>query len=244
MSIQILNCAPMSPWFPRWHIGAPCLLIDTDQGLILIDTGLGLHDYECPSRMLSFFQACFGITSDSENTAIRQLARLGHRPEAVRHIIMTHLHFDHAGGLPDFPHAQVHAHRREVEAMLHPRHWTELGYDPTDFAHGPAWLLYEQVTDQWLGLDAIRLPFTPEMYLIPLFGHTRGHCGVAVQDGDGWLFQCADALPANAQFDLTPAWLNRLVLGPHVPCLRAWTSDHPKVRLLAGHMWQSFFETC
>ena len=243
MTIRILNSSSMSPWFPRCHVGAPCLVIDTDQGLVLVDTGLGLHDYEHPSRMVRLFQFIFGIINDSESTAVRQLKRLGHDPEQVRHIVMTHLHFDHAGGLSDFAHAQVHAHKRELDAVLHPRHWIELAYDPADFKHGINWVLYDQVTDQWLGLDAIRMPFTPEMFLVPLFGHTRGHCGVAVRDGDGWLFQCADALPTNVQFDLTPDWLNRLVLGPHVPRLRAWASAHPEVRLLAGHMWQSFFET-
>jgi glyoxylase-like metal-dependent hydrolase (beta-lactamase superfamily II) len=77
--------------------------------------------------------------------------------------------------------------------------------------------------------------------LIPLFGHTRGHCGVAIQNEHGWLFQCADALPTNAQFDLTPDWLNRLVIGPHVDRLRAWAAAQPDVRLLAGHMWHDYF---
>ena len=244
MTIQILNCAPMSPWFPLWQVGAPCLLIETDQGLAFVDTGLGLHDYEHPSHIVRFFQFVFGIANDPNSTAVRQLRRLEYDPQEVQHIIMTHLHFDHAGGLPDFPHAQVHVHRREMEAMQHPRHLIELAYDHADFAHGPAWILYEQVTEQWLGQDVIRLPFIPEMFLVQLFGHTRGHCGVAVRDCDSWLFQCADALPASIQFDLTAGWLNRLVLGPHVPRLQVWASDHPEVRLLAGHMWQSFFETC
>jgi glyoxylase-like metal-dependent hydrolase (beta-lactamase superfamily II) len=117
-----------------------------------------------------------------------------------------------------------------------------LGYDPLDFAHSPRWALYERITATWFGFDAIRLPFTPEMYLIPLFGHTQGHCGVAIRDGDGWLFQCADALPTNAEFDLTPQWLNRPAIGPHVPRLRVFAEAHPDVRILAGHMWQSFFE--
>jgi len=80
------------------------------------------------------------------------------------------------------------------------------------------------------------------MVLVPLFGHTRSHCGVALQDPKGRLFHRADALPTNAQFDITPSWLDRLVLGPHVPRLWAWASAHPDVRLLAGHMWGTFFE--
>jgi hypothetical protein len=49
-------------------------------------------------------------------------------------------------------------------------------------------------------------------------------------------------LPTIAQFDLTPGWLNRLVIGDHVPRLRAWSSAHPEVRMVAGHMWSTFFE--
>jgi glyoxylase-like metal-dependent hydrolase (beta-lactamase superfamily II) len=242
MAIRALNCATMRPWWPRWQIGAACLLVETEQGLALVDTGLGLHDYASPSPIVRFFQKDFGIEIDPELAAVRQVARLGYHPQDVRHIILTHLHFDHAGGLPDFPQVQVHVHRHEYEAMLHPRGWIELAYDRLDFAHGPRWELYEQRTCTWLGWDAIRLPFSIEMYLIPLFGHTRGHCGVALRDGDGWLFQCADALPTNTQFDLTPEWVNRVAIGPHVPRLQQWAVEHPDVRLLAGHMWLQFFE--
>lgn len=232
----------MSPWFPRWHIGGTCLLVETDQGPVLVDTGIGLHDYSNPSPTVRFFQLDFGIHKDPENSAVRQIERLGYSPKDVQHIVLTHMHFDHAGGVPDFPHAHVHVHQREFEAMQKPRRLIELAYDRSDFRHNPSWVLYDQPDAEWLGFEAIRLPFSPEMYLIPLFGHTRGHCGVAVQDNGGWLFNCADALPTNTQFDLLPQWLSRIVLGAHVPRIRAWAAAHPEVRILAGHMWKSFFE--
>jgi glyoxylase-like metal-dependent hydrolase (beta-lactamase superfamily II) len=231
----------MSPWLPRWHIGGTCLLVGTDQGPVLVDTGLGLHDYRSPTLKVRLFRLDFGSSHDPNSTAVRQIARLGFSPQEVKHIVMTHLHFDHAGGLPDFPHAKVHVHRREYEAVMRPRTWLELAYDSTDFVHGPSWVLYEHIDATWLDFEAIRLPFIPEMYLVPLFGHTKGHCGVAVQDGSHWVFHCADALPTNAQFDLTPGWLNRLVIGDHVPRLQAWSIAHPEVQVLAGHMWRSFF---
>jgi glyoxylase-like metal-dependent hydrolase (beta-lactamase superfamily II) len=117
----------------------------------------------------------------------------------------------------------------------------ELAFNQPDFAHNPSWVLYDNVNAEWLGFEAIRLPFTPEMYLVPLFGHTRGHCGVAVRDGQGWLFQCADAIPTNAEYQLLPNWFYRYTIGPHVPRLRTWAKLHPEVRILAGHMWKSFF---
>jgi hypothetical protein len=54
-------CATMKPWFPRWKLETPCLLVETDQGLVLVDTGSGLYDYECPSGIVRFFRSDFGI---------------------------------------------------------------------------------------------------------------------------------------------------------------------------------------
>lgn len=167
---------------------------------------------------------------------MRQLTRLGIVPSDVRHIVLTHLHFDHTGSLPGFPHAMVHVHRREFDAYLHPRSWIEPAYDRTDDAHGPHWMFYDRVGAEWLGLEAIRLPFRPEIYPLSLFGYMRGHCGVAIRDGEGWPLHCADALPLNVECDVTLAWLNRMVLGPHGPRLQAFAQDRPEVRRLAGHM--------
>ena len=104
-------------------------------------------------------------------------------------------------------------------------------------------MLYDKTDAEWRGFEAIRLPFSPAMYLIPLFGHTRGHCGVVMQDGDRWVFQCADAAPVRHDYGVTPAWLNRIVLGTHLARLRAFAEGHPDVRMLAGNMWRSFFDS-
>jgi glyoxylase-like metal-dependent hydrolase (beta-lactamase superfamily II) len=243
MTIHILNCVSMSPWWPRWHLGGVCLLVETDEGPVLVDTGLGLHDYAHPSRLVRFYIADTGIHMDPERSAVRQVVKYGWQPEKVGNIVLTHLHFDHAGGLPDFPHAWVHVYQPEYAALRKPRGLVErMAYNKPDFTHGPKWVFHDEADARWFDFDAIRLDFKPDMYLIPLPGHTRGHCGVAIRDGNGWLFHCADALPTNAQFDLLPLWIYKLVIGPHVPRLKAFAEAHPEVRLLAGHMWLDFFE--
>lgn len=240
MSIHFLNCFTCNARVPvHWRSGALCLLVGTDQGLVLVDTGLGQEDYLHKPGMVRVFQVVTRVPLDPEEAAVRQVARLGYAPEDVRHIVLTHMHFDHCGGLPDFPHATVHVHRREHEAFVRgPRSWIELAYLGRHIAHRPEFVLYDDAGERWFDFPAIRLPFAPAMWLVPLFGHTRGHCGVAVQIGAGWLFHVGDAM---SFADDAPAWMERLVLGPHAPRLRAFRAAHPEIQITIGHMASDFF---
>jgi glyoxylase-like metal-dependent hydrolase (beta-lactamase superfamily II) len=214
-------------------------LIESDEGLVLVDTGLGTRDYIDPPGILQTFKVVTIVPLKPGEAAIRQITKLGYRPEDVRNIVLTHMHFDHAGGLPDFPWAKVHVHRREYEAIKSGkiRRWTDAGYNRRVLDHDPDVFLYEETGEKWYDFDAIRLRITPEMYLLPLFGHTSGHCGVAVKEGAGWLLHVGDA----ASFaDDVPGWLLK-VLGPHQPRLRAFDKAHPEVRMTTGHMELEFF---
>jgi len=243
MTIHFLNCFTCSARVPLdWRTGTLCLLIETEQGLVLVDTGLGQEDYVRRTGILRLFQLVTIAPLQPQEAAVRQVVRLGYRPGDVRHIVLTHMHFDHCGGLPDFPQTTVHVHRHEYEAFLgRPRRWTDLAYVRRHVAHRPPFALYEAAGERWFGLEAIRLPFEPEMWLVPLFGHTRGHCGVAVRTPPGWLFHLGDAAPLGMNED-APGWLTRLVLGPHVPRLRAFQVEHPEVHLTTGHMLLDFFD--
>lgn len=242
MPIHFLNCFTCNARVPsHWRSGTLCLLIETGQGLVLVDTGPGQQDYVHKPGILRAFQVVMRVPLDPEEAAVRQVARLGYRPEDVRHIVLTHMHVDHCGGVPDFPQATVHVHRREYEAFLgRPRRWTDLAYVRRHIAHGPQFALYDDSGESWFDLAAIRLPFEPEMWLVPLFGHTRGHCGVAVQTETGWLFHVGDAAPLGLG-DYAPGWLVRLALGPHAPRLRQFAAAHPDVRMTTGHVWLDFF---
>ncbi len=240
--MHFLNCMTCNARVPRsLRTGALCLLVESEQGLVLVDTGLGQDDYVHRTAILRAFRVATIVPLDPDEAAVRQITRLGYRSEDVRHIVLTHMHFDHCGGLPDFPHATVHVHRRELEAFLgRPRTWLELAYVRRKLAHRPEVVTYAARGDRWYDFDAIRLPFDPEMWLVPLFGHTRGHCGVAIRTAEGWHFHAGDAAPPGLDTGV-PAWATRLVLGPHVERLWAFAAAHPEVTLTAGHMRLSFF---
>jgi glyoxylase-like metal-dependent hydrolase (beta-lactamase superfamily II) len=245
MTIRLLNCFTCNARVPSsWRTGTLCLLTDIAEGLVLIDTGPGLNDYLRPPSILRVFQIITKVAMNAEEAAVRQIARLGYEPEDVRHIILTHMHFDHCGGLVDFPQATVHVHQREFEAFVgRPRQFSDLAYVRKHIAHRPRLKLYRDGTESWYGFPACRLPFEPEIWLVPLHGHTRGHCGVAIRTGIGWHFHVGDAAPVALE-DYAPRWLVNFVLGPHTDRLRVFAREHAEIRITTGHMWlQSFDET-
>jgi len=174
-----------------------CLLIETEAGLVLVDTGLGLTDVAHGGPRLG--RAFTGIVRPAlreSETARRQIEALGFKADDVQHIVLTHLDVDHAGGLPDFPRATVHVLAREHDAAQTRRHLKERDrYRPAQWAHAPDWQLYTATGEDWHGFDAVRglkgLP--PEILLVPLAGHTRGHAAIAVQGDHGWLLHAGDA---------------------------------------------------
>jgi len=94
-----------------------CLLVEADRGLVLVDTGFGMQDVERPYQRLSpLFIQTNNIQFDRRTTAREQVRRRGFSPDDVRHIVLTHLDFDHAGGLEDFPNATVHVLQAEADA--------------------------------------------------------------------------------------------------------------------------------
>lgn len=184
-----------------------CWLVETSDGLVLVDTGIGTDDLrDLRARMGFWFSALVRPDTNPETTALAQVKALGFDPKDVRHIIPTHLDLDHAGGMPDFPWATVHTFRAEHEAAMARRTLKEQGrYRPVHFAHGPKWELRDVEGEAWFGFKGVRaMDARDDLLLIPLRGHTRGHCGVAVKSDTGWLLHAGDAYFHHGEMEPKP----------------------------------------
>jgi glyoxylase-like metal-dependent hydrolase (beta-lactamase superfamily II) len=208
MRVHHLNCGTMCPvsarlingsggWLARGRMICHCLLLETADGLALVDTGLGTGDIADPrGRLNRQFIELTGPRLVREETALAELEQLGFLARDVRHIVPTHLDLDHVGGLSDFPDAVVHVHADEHAAAMARRTRRERNrYRPLQWAHQPRWQLHRQGGDRWFGFESVRaLPNSDdEVLLVPLPGHTRGHAAVAVRSDRGWLLHAGDA---------------------------------------------------
>jgi glyoxylase-like metal-dependent hydrolase (beta-lactamase superfamily II) len=194
-SARLMN-GPGHGWLQQGRMVCHCLLVETDVGLVLVDTGFGTEDLKDPRGRLGLPAALFlGLKNDPSECALAQVQRLGFRREDVRHLVPTHLDVDHAGGIPDFPDAEVHVLAAEHDAARRPRTFLESHrYRRAHFAHRPRWALHTPGGERWLGFQSVRaLPGCDDVLLVPLVGHTRGHCGGAVRTATGWLLHAGDA---------------------------------------------------
>jgi glyoxylase-like metal-dependent hydrolase (beta-lactamase superfamily II) len=168
-----------------------------------------LRDVAAPRKRLNpVFLAMMKPELREENTAARQIEALGFDLRDVRHIVLSHLDFDHAGGLDDFPQATVHLLATEVAAaMAQETLLDRMRYRPEQWSTQSAWRTYPlRQGDAWHGFEHVRqlagLP--PEILLVPLAGHTLGHAGVAIELAERTLFYAADAYFFHAEMRAVP----------------------------------------
>jgi glyoxylase-like metal-dependent hydrolase (beta-lactamase superfamily II) len=181
----------------RIKLSLTCPLIVTEHGLLLVDTGIG-------NRLNEREQAIY--TPESGAGLAGGLRRLGFTPADVTHVILSHLHFDHVGGVidksasgeirPVFTHARVYIQRAEWELALAP---------PDErlaaaYRHAPECL---RPLDKVVLLDG-DTRITPQVRTAVSGGHTSPHQCVIVEAGGTGLIHLADIVPTIAH--LRPAW--------------------------------------
>ncbi|MGL5008875.1 MAG: MBL fold metallo-hydrolase [Paracoccaceae bacterium] len=139
-------------------IGIPAYLITTDQAEhLLIDTGFpdayatdpiaaGRADGLAPFGQLQDFGQQHLITA--------QLALAGLNPADIHHLLLTHSHIDHVGGLPHFAHAQIIVGAEE-RALPRPLYWA--GQHPMEWP-AARWLPVHEDTDIGPHLTVLHVP--------------------------------------------------------------------------------------
>jgi glyoxylase-like metal-dependent hydrolase (beta-lactamase superfamily II) len=168
MRIHHLNCGSLCPPGGRLFGGAGgplspapmcchCFLIEGDDRLILVDTGLGVEDVNEPGRLGHLFNFTMRPRLEVAETALRQVVDLGFRPSDVRHIVPTHLDLDHAGGISDFPGAAVHIYADELRAASSRSSFTERSrYRAVQISAVKKWAVVKEAGESWFGFSAVR----------------------------------------------------------------------------------------
>jgi glyoxylase-like metal-dependent hydrolase (beta-lactamase superfamily II) len=151
-----------------------CLLIETPSGRVLVETGIG-------ERVDDKTRAMRGYEGDP---VVPALEAAGFLPESIDLVIMSHLHFDHAGGLlrsdgsRAFPHARIVAQRAEWEVAL--------GDNPrlvASYVQPELQLVRDWGVEGWVEGERELLP---GVSVVPTGGHSAGHQAVVVRGtGDG-----------------------------------------------------------
>jgi len=185
------------------HVEA-CLgyLIDTRDGHLLVDTGLGSE----PETDAYYRSHAIGVDE--------ALAKTGSSTREVRWVINCHLHFDHCGGNPLFAGRPIFTQREELDMARNHDNYTL-----PELIDSPG-LTYEVLDGETEVL--------PGIIVIPTPGHTVGHQSVAVRAPDGTVIvagqsndsttdfsRCAAALRATRNGDADdlefPSWVGRLL---------------------------------
>ncbi len=181
----------------RIKLSLTCPLIITGRDLVLVDTGIG-------NRLSEREQAIF--TPERGEGLIGNLRVLGFVPEDVTYVILSHLHFDHVGGVIDksasgeirplFPNARIYIQKREWELALAP---------PDErlaaaYRHAPECL---RPLESVVLIDGDTI-ITPQVRTAVSGGHTSPHQCVIVESGGTGLIHLADIVPTTSHVRL--AW--------------------------------------
>ncbi len=171
--------------------------VDGRAHVVVVETGNG-------DKEDSVFRERFAL--EGQNVLLGSLAALGVGPEDVTEVLLTHLHFDHAGGatrregeriVPTFPRARHFVQRQELEDARQPPLRSKASYLPQNWEPLLEAGLLETVEGEGEVLAGIRVR--------PLPGHNRGNQGVIVEGPSRRLIYCGDLIPTH--YHLQPTWV-------------------------------------
>jgi glyoxylase-like metal-dependent hydrolase (beta-lactamase superfamily II) len=172
----------------RIRLAMRCLLLHGHGRCVLVDDGIG--DKFSP-KLADIYRIETGVPTLEDS-----LERLGLSVNDVTDVVLTHLHFDHAGGstrsvdgriVPRLPRARYHVQRKNLENARHPNPRERASYLPENFEP----LVEAGVLDTWEG----PLEPWPGVEIVTADGHTRGQQLVRVHGPEGAIYFVADLVP-------------------------------------------------
>lgn len=254
MKMHSLNCTSFCPGLGRIfssqlpkELVCHVLLLESNKGLVLVDTGLSRGSLEDASQIPFSERFLFGLGGTPEMSAIEQVRGLGFQPEDVTHIIPTHLDNDHCDGIVDFPNAEVHTSEAELRAAREKSHWKEKSRYRMFKEHDHWNIHFWGAGEKWFGFDSVQpVPgLEDQVLLISLPGHTSGHFGVAVNTSDGWVLHCGDSYYDQQEFTTGVPLGTRMFLRiSHMDFqkamqnrdrLKSLRESHPEVKTICAH---------
>ena len=180
----------------RIKLSLRCLLLDNGENVVLIESGMG-------NKFSDNFSKMFNV-SQSKNPLSDTLSKFGYSNKDITHMILTHLHFDHAGGatvmdsdgsyIPAFPNAKYYISKDNWDAGIHPSprdraSYLKENYVPVDDAG-----LFNFVDSNSMILPGI------STYTVN--GHTTGQQLIKVESDGDVLFFCSDLIPLESHLRL------------------------------------------
>jgi glyoxylase-like metal-dependent hydrolase (beta-lactamase superfamily II) len=235
------------------RIPIPFYAIRHPKGIVLFDSGLGadFREQEDGWWLHRLVKALFPADFETRDAAVHQLQAMGIAPEDVSRIVVSHLHYDHAGGLRDFPKAEVVVARAEWEHADVGRWKARFRGVMSEQLEGIAarLRLVEFGTDGRFDLFG-----DGRFVLLSTPGHTPGHLSLLVTTGSGKkVLLTGDAVwvrenyrwPAPKSFfirhfeeDAGPAWASALKI-------REFSEKNPDALIIPGHdprLWKELPE--
>lgn len=169
-------------------------IIEHPEGLIAVDTGETARALE-PGyfpRWNPYFRFAVRGSGSAETEIGPQMRAAGLDPLAVRKVVLTHMHTDHAGGLASFPETEVIVSSRELAEATGPLAKVK-GYLPHRWPEGFTPRAVEIDGEPWGPFEhSLAVTDTGDVRILPTPGHTPGHVSVVVEENGAALLFAGD----------------------------------------------------
>lgn len=200
----MFGVVPKPLWSKAYHPGdevnriplaARLLLVRWDDHVLLVDAGNG-------TKMNEKFCDIYGIDRE-KSSADYALSPFGLNVEDITDVILTHLHFDHAGGAttikngkvtPTFPNAKYYLQKDQLKLAESPSLKDAASFIPDNYVPLMADGLLETVDGEG--------EIYPGITVKPLFGHTKAMQVVIIEAEGQSLLYCGDLVPTSAHLHL------------------------------------------